>query len=137
ATPKTSNPLPRFALVAGATAALVEASTAEGLPLLPGAATASEAMALLSQGFDMLKFFPAEAAGGAAFLKALASPLPQIAFCPTGGITAENAPRYLSLPNVPCAGGSWVAPQDLQATGDWDAIAALARAAAKLGRGPA
>jgi 2-dehydro-3-deoxyphosphogluconate aldolase/(4S)-4-hydroxy-2-oxoglutarate aldolase len=90
-------------------------------------------MALLARGFDMLKFFPAEAAGGAPFLKALASPLPQIAFCPTGGVTPRNAPDYLALPNVPCAGGSWVAPKDRLAAGDWDGVTALAREAAKLG----
>jgi 2-dehydro-3-deoxyphosphogluconate aldolase/(4S)-4-hydroxy-2-oxoglutarate aldolase len=122
----------RFGVSPGATDALVEACIAEGLPLLPGAATASEAMALLARGFDMLKFFPAEAAGGAAFLKALASPLPQIAFCPTGGVTPENARDYLSLPNVLCAGGSWVAPAAMQEAGDWAGITARAREAAKL-----
>jgi 2-dehydro-3-deoxyphosphogluconate aldolase/(4S)-4-hydroxy-2-oxoglutarate aldolase len=122
----------RFGVSPGATDALVEACIAEGLPLLPGAATASEAMALLARGFDMLKFFPAEAAGGAAFLKALAAPLPQIAFCPTGGVTPENARQYLSLPNVLCAGGSWVAPPAMQGAGDWAGIAARAREAAKL-----
>jgi 2-dehydro-3-deoxyphosphogluconate aldolase/(4S)-4-hydroxy-2-oxoglutarate aldolase len=122
----------RFGVSPGATDVLVEACIAEGLPLLPGAATASEAMALLARGFDMLKFFPAEAAGGAAFLKALAAPLPQIAFCPTGGVTPENARQYLSLPNVLCAGGSWVAPPAMQEAGDWAGIAARAREAAKL-----
>jgi 2-dehydro-3-deoxyphosphogluconate aldolase/(4S)-4-hydroxy-2-oxoglutarate aldolase len=123
----------RFGVSPGATDTLVEACIAEGLPLLPGAATASEAMGLLARGYDMLKFFPAEAAGGVALLKALAAPLPQISFCPTGGVTPENAGAYLALPNVPCAGGSWVAPRKMQETGDWDGIAALARAAAKLG----
>jgi 2-dehydro-3-deoxyphosphogluconate aldolase/(4S)-4-hydroxy-2-oxoglutarate aldolase len=123
----------RFGVSPGATDALVEACIAEGLPLLPGAATASEAMALLGKGYDMLKFFPAEAAGGAAFLKALASPLPQIAFCPTGGVSPGNARDYLSLPNVPCAGGSWVAPRAMQEAGDWAGISGLAREAAKLG----
>jgi 2-dehydro-3-deoxyphosphogluconate aldolase/(4S)-4-hydroxy-2-oxoglutarate aldolase len=123
----------RFGVSPGATAALVEACIAEGLPLLPGAATASEAMGLLARGFDMMKFFPAEAAGGVAFLKALASPLPQIAFCPTGGVTPENAGEYLSLPNVLCAGGSWVAPRAMQEAGDWAGITALAREAARLG----
>ncbi|GAB4305438.1 MAG: bifunctional 4-hydroxy-2-oxoglutarate aldolase/2-dehydro-3-deoxy-phosphogluconate aldolase [Roseovarius sp.] len=126
----------RFGVSPGATDALLAACEEEELPLLPGAATASEAMGLLARGYDMLKFFPAEAAGGAAALKALGGPLPQIAFCPTGGINPTNAPRYLALDNVACAGGSWVAPDDLVARGDWAAIEALARAAARLG-GPA
>lgn len=122
----------KFGVSPGATDALIEACIEEGLPLLPGAATASEAMRLLERGYDMLKFFPAEAAGGAAYLKSLAGPLPQVAFCPTGGVSADNAPGYLSLPNVICAGGSWVAPSAMQAEGDWDGIGALARAAAAL-----
>lgn len=122
-----------FGVAPGATAALVAACVAEGLPLLPGAATASEAMALLAQGYDMLKFFPAGPAGGPAYLKALAGPLPQIAFCPTGGVSPQNARDYLALPNVLCAGGSWVAPADKVAAGDWAGITALAREAAALG----
>jgi 2-dehydro-3-deoxyphosphogluconate aldolase/(4S)-4-hydroxy-2-oxoglutarate aldolase len=122
-----------FGVSPGATEPLLAACEAEDLPLLPGAATASEAMRLLARGYDMLKFFPAEAAGGAPALKALAAPLPQIAFCPTGGITQANAPAYLALPNVLCAGGSWVAPKDLMAARDWPAIEALARQAAQLG----
>ena len=123
----------KFGVSPGVTDALIDACAAADLPLLPGAATSSEAMRLLDHGYDMLKFFPAEAAGGAAFLKALAGPLPQIAFCPTGGVTTENARDYLALPNVLCAGGSWVAPASLQQSGDWDGIEALAREAAKLG----
>jgi 2-dehydro-3-deoxyphosphogluconate aldolase/(4S)-4-hydroxy-2-oxoglutarate aldolase len=123
-----------FGVSPGATPELVAACIAEELPLLPGAATASEAMALLAQGYDMLKFFPAEAAGGARWLKSVAGPLPQVAFCPTGGITAGNARDYLALPNVPCAGGSWVAPAERVAAGDWPAIEALAREAAALPR---
>jgi 2-dehydro-3-deoxyphosphogluconate aldolase/(4S)-4-hydroxy-2-oxoglutarate aldolase len=124
----------KFGVSPGATDTLIAACVAEELPLLPGAATASEAMSLLEKGYDMLKFFPAEAAGGAAMLKSLGGPLPQISFCPTGGVSPENAPRYLSLPNVLCAGGSWVAPRDLVEAGDWDAIEALAREAAALPR---
>ena len=90
-------------------------------------------MRLLARGYDMLKFFPAEAAGGVAALKALGGPLPQIGFCPTGGINPANAETYLALDNVLCAGGSWVAPEDLVARGDWAGIEALARAAARLG----
>ncbi|WP_298801594.1 bifunctional 4-hydroxy-2-oxoglutarate aldolase/2-dehydro-3-deoxy-phosphogluconate aldolase [uncultured Lentibacter sp.] len=122
-----------FGVSPGATDALLAACEAEGLPLLPGAATASEAMRLLARGYDMLKFFPAEASGGAPALKAIGAPLPQISFCPTGGISPENAPAYLSLPNVLCAGGSWVAPHDLVAKGDWEGIEALAQKAARLG----
>jgi 2-dehydro-3-deoxyphosphogluconate aldolase/(4S)-4-hydroxy-2-oxoglutarate aldolase len=123
----------RFGVSPGATPRLIEACIAEDLPLIPGAATASEVMALFEQGYDMLKFFPAEAAGGAAALKAIGAPIPQVAFCPTGGVTPENAPDYLALSNVICAGGSWVAPKALVAAGDWTAIEALARDAAGLG----
>ena len=123
-----------FGVSPGTTDALIAACEAEELPLLPGAATATEAMALYERGYDMLKFFPAQASGGAAKLKAIAGPLPQISFCPTGGITPANAESYLSLPNVICAGGSWVAPRDLVEAGDWSAIKALAQAAAALPR---
>lgn len=124
-----------FGVSPGATDALLDACETEGLPLLPGAATASEAMTLLARGYDMLKFFPAGAAGGAPALKAIGGPLPQIAFCPTGGVSADNAQSYLALPNVPCAGGSWVAPPGLMARGDWAGIEALARDASRLGPG--
>jgi len=127
----------RFGVSPGATPRLIAACIAEGLPLLPGAATASEVMALYDQGYDMLKFFPAEAAGGAPALKAIGAPIPQVSFCPTGGVTPQNAPDYLALPNVVCAGGSWVAPKDRVEAGDWAAIEALARAAAMLAQPPA
>ncbi|MBL3562856.1 bifunctional 4-hydroxy-2-oxoglutarate aldolase/2-dehydro-3-deoxy-phosphogluconate aldolase, partial [Rhodovulum sulfidophilum] len=123
-----------FGVSPGATPALLDAARAGDLPLLPGAATATEAMILLERGYTVQKFFPAEAAGGAPALKALASPLPQIRFCPTGGVSPANAASYLSLPNVICAGGSWIAPKDKVAAGDWDAITALAREAAALPR---
>ena len=122
-----------FGVSPGATDALIAACEEEGLPLLPGAATASEAMALLARGYDMLKFFPAEASGGAPALKAIGAPLPQISFCPTGGVSPGNAQSYLSLSNVVCAGGSWVAPKDLVEAEKWSEIEALAREAAKLG----
>ncbi|MEM1352476.1 MAG: bifunctional 4-hydroxy-2-oxoglutarate aldolase/2-dehydro-3-deoxy-phosphogluconate aldolase [Pseudomonadota bacterium] len=122
----------KFGVSPGATTALMEACEAEGLPLLPGAATASEAMRLLERGYDMLKFFPAEASGGAPALKAIGAPLPQISFCPTGGVSPANAQTYLSLPNVVCAGGSWVAPSTHVEAGDWGEITALAADAAKL-----
>lgn len=124
----------RFGVSPGATPRLIAASIEIGLPLLPGAATASEVMALWEQGYDMMKFFPAEAAGGAPALKAIGAPIPQVSFCPTGGITLANAPSYLALPNVICAGGSWVAPKDMIASGDWAGITALAAAAAALAR---
>jgi 2-dehydro-3-deoxyphosphogluconate aldolase/(4S)-4-hydroxy-2-oxoglutarate aldolase len=123
-----------FGVSPGATDKLLQAAEDLDLPMLPGAATASEAMRLLERGYDMLKFFPAEASGGAPALKALASPLPQIRFCPTGGVSIANAESYLSLPNVVCAGGSWVAPDALVRAGDWAAITELARAASQLGR---
>lgn len=123
-----------FGVSPGATNELIAACEAEGLPLLPGAATASEAMCLLARGYDMLKFFPAEASGGAPALRALGAPLPQITFCPTGGISAANASSYLSLQNVLCAGGSWVAPKDLVSARKWTEIEILARNAANLGK---
>jgi 2-dehydro-3-deoxyphosphogluconate aldolase/(4S)-4-hydroxy-2-oxoglutarate aldolase len=123
-----------FAVSPGATDRLLSACEERALPLLPGAATATEAMRLLERGYTMQKFFPAEVAGGAAALRALAAPLPQIGFCPTGGIGPANAAAYLALPNVTCVGGSWVAPADLIAAGDWEGIEALARAAANLPR---
>ncbi|RFU12007.1 bifunctional 4-hydroxy-2-oxoglutarate aldolase/2-dehydro-3-deoxy-phosphogluconate aldolase [Rhodobacteraceae bacterium W635] len=124
----------RFGVSPGATDRLLDACEEADLPLLPGAATASEAMRLFERGYDMLKFFPAEAAGGAPALKAIGAPIPQVAFCPTGGISIKNANDYLSLPNVLCAGGSWVAPKDAVAAGDWARIEALAREAAALPR---
>ena len=123
-----------FGVSPGATDTLLSAAEEEGLAMLPGAATSSEAMALLKQGYSMLKFFPAEASGGAPALKSFASPLPQISFCPTGGVSSSNASDYLSLPNVVCAGGSWVAPTDLVQAGDWAGIEELARAASQLSR---
>jgi len=124
----------KFGVSPGATDILLQAAEDMDLAMLPGAATASEAMRLLERGYDMLKFFPAEASGGAPALKSLASPLPQIRFCPTGGVSTANAESYLSLPNVVCAGGSWVAPDALVRQGDWAAITELARAASQLGR---
>jgi 2-dehydro-3-deoxyphosphogluconate aldolase/(4S)-4-hydroxy-2-oxoglutarate aldolase len=123
----------QFGVSPGATDALLNACEAEGLPLLPGAATATEAMALLARGYDMQKFFPAEASGCAPALAAIGAPLPQITFCPTGGINVDNAAQYLSLSNVLCVGGSWIAPRDLVEAEDWDVITELARAAVKIG----
>jgi len=123
-----------FGVAPGATDKLLDAAEEIGLPLLPGAATASEVMRLYERGFDMLKFFPAEASGGAPALKAIGAPIPQVSFCPTGGISTKNAQDYLSLPNVMCCGGSWVAPKALVEAGDWAAITEIARAAAALPR---
>lgn len=125
-----------FGVSPGVTEALIDACEAEELPLLAGTATIGEAMRMLERGYDVLKFFPAEASGGAAALKAFAGPLPQVSYCPTGGITPQNAPGYLKLPNVLCVGGSWVADPARMREGDWKGIAELARAASKLGTAP-
>ena len=126
-----------FMVSPGGSPELLDAAENCAVPLLPGAATASEAMTLLERGCRFQKFFPAEQAGGAAYLKALSSPLAAIRFCPTGGISANNAGDYLSLPNVVCVGGSWVAPGDAVKSGDWGRVEELARAASLLGRGRA
>jgi 2-dehydro-3-deoxyphosphogluconate aldolase / (4S)-4-hydroxy-2-oxoglutarate aldolase len=122
----------RFAVSPGVTPRLLDAAEDVPLALLPGAATASEAMGLLERGYRHLKFFPAVPAGGARLLAAWAGPLPQLRFCPTGGISAASAAEFLALPNVLCVGGSWLTPADKLATGDWAGIEALARAAANL-----
>ena len=124
----------QFGVSPGATDILLAACEQEELPLLPGAATASEAMRLSERGYNMLKFFPAQAIGGAPALGAIGGPLPQISFCPTGGVNPGNAEQYLSLPNVVCAGGSWVAPAKLIASESWADIQALARSASMLAR---
>jgi len=121
-----------LAVSPGATPSLIEGCADAGIDLLPGATSASEAMVLLEQGFDTLKFFPAVPAGGAPFLKSLASPLPQITFCPTGGITQQTAPDFLSLDNVSCVGGSWIASRGDIANKDFATITARASAAVEL-----
>ena len=123
-----------FGVSPGATDRILDACEANGLPLLPGAATASEAMRLLERGYSVQKFFPAEASGGAAALKAIGAPIPQVRFCPTGGVSLKNASDYLSLPNVLCAGGSWVAPKDAVDARDWARVETLAREASQLAR---
>ena len=122
----------RFGVSPGATPKLLDACEAADLPTLPGAATATEAMALLERGYRFQKFFPAEPAGGTAYLLSLASPLPQIKFCPTGGINLQNAGSYLKLTNVITIGGSWMAPKKLIEAKDWAGIEKLAREAAAL-----
>jgi 2-dehydro-3-deoxyphosphogluconate aldolase/(4S)-4-hydroxy-2-oxoglutarate aldolase len=124
----------KFIVSPGGTKEVFAAARASEVPLLPGAITPSEMMAALEEGLDFLKFFPAEQAGGAAFLKSLASPFGGLSFCPTGGISAKNAADYLALPNVTCVGGSWVAPDEAVKTGDWVLIEKLAREAAGLAK---
>lgn len=124
----------RFAVSPGATPALLDAAEAVGLPLLPGAANAGQVMALAERGYLRQKLFPAEASGGVPLLKSLGEPIPQVRFCPTGGIDAAKAPTYLALKNVVCVGGSWVAPKDAVEAGDWARIEKLAAGAAALGR---
>ncbi|GAA4242230.1 bifunctional 4-hydroxy-2-oxoglutarate aldolase/2-dehydro-3-deoxy-phosphogluconate aldolase [Actinomadura meridiana] len=125
----------RFLVSPGCTSRLQAAMAATGLPFLPGVATASEALALLESGITAMKFFPAEAAGGIGYLNSLRGPLPQIRFCPTGGVGPKNAADYLALENVGCVGGSWVTPADAVRDGDWDRVRALAAEAAALRTG--
>jgi 2-dehydro-3-deoxyphosphogluconate aldolase/(4S)-4-hydroxy-2-oxoglutarate aldolase len=122
----------QFLVSPGATPALLAGMAETGLPFLPGTATVSEVLAVLEAGFEEMKFFPAEASGGAAFLRAVSAPVPMARFCPTGGITADTARSYLDLPNVGCVGGTWITPADAIARGDWARIEELARAAAAL-----
>ncbi|MEV5300029.1 bifunctional 4-hydroxy-2-oxoglutarate aldolase/2-dehydro-3-deoxy-phosphogluconate aldolase [Amycolatopsis methanolica] len=121
-----------FLVTPGCTDRLLEAVSGTGLPFLPGASTVSEAMRVAEHGITALKFFPAEASGGAAYLKALGGPLPQLRFCPTGGVTVQNAPTYLALSTVGCVGGTWLTPKDAVAAGDFGRIEQLAREAAAL-----
>lgn len=123
----------RFLVSPGWTDALLGAMRGSGVPFLPGVSTTSEVVALLERGVREMKFFPAQAAGGTAYLRSLAGPLPQARFCPTGGIGPETAPEYLSLPNVGCVGGSWMIPAEAVTAGDWGRIEELARSAAGLG----
>lgn len=122
----------RFLVSPGLTEPLARAAADLGVPLLPGVATAADIMRGLDLGLTRFKFFPAETSGGAAAVKAFGGPFAQVRFCPTGGITPANAPSYLSLGNVACVGGSWLAPADALAAGDWARVTDLARAAATL-----
>ena len=121
-----------FGVAPGSTDEVLDAALEVGLPMLPGAITPSEVMNLLGKGYDMLKFFPAELAGGAKMLKAFSGVMMAARFCPTGGISLKNANDYLSLPNIVCVGGSWVADSALMKAGKWDEITALAREASSL-----
>lgn len=122
----------RFLVSPGWTDRLLDAMKASGVPFLPGVSTTSEVVALLERGVTEMKFFPAEAAGGTAYLKALSAPLPQARFCPTGGVSLASAPSYLALPNVGCVGGSWMVPADAVAAKDWARVERLAGEAAAL-----
>jgi 2-dehydro-3-deoxyphosphogluconate aldolase/(4S)-4-hydroxy-2-oxoglutarate aldolase len=122
----------KFLVSPGTDGVLAETFTEIEIPVIPGCATVSEAMVLADLGFTFLKFFPAEASGGTAWLKAVAGPMPHLHFCPTGGIDMSNARDYLALPNVAAVGGSWVTPKDLLAKGDFARITALAREASGL-----
>jgi len=122
----------KFAVSPGATKTLLDAVADAGIAPLPGIATVSEGMELIERGYSFAKFFPAEPAGGAAYLSAIASPLPQLTFCPTGGITLDTAAKYLKLANVVCIGGSWMAGRQAIAAADWPAITRAAQEAAAL-----
>ncbi|KZN36452.1 bifunctional 4-hydroxy-2-oxoglutarate aldolase/2-dehydro-3-deoxy-phosphogluconate aldolase [Pseudoalteromonas luteoviolacea] len=121
-----------FMVSPGVSSELLELAKSTDIPFLPGAATPSEAMELAAHGFKFLKFFPAEAAGGAPMLKSIGGPLPQVTFCPTGGISLESAPKYLALKNVICVGGTWMLDKALIANKDWQAIEALAKQASEV-----
>ena len=122
----------RFGVSPGWSPGLAAAVVARGLPFLPGVATATEAMHALGDGFTLLKLFPAEAVGGARLLSSLYAPIPDLVFCPTGGIDAAKAPTYLALPNVLCVGGSWMLPKAALESGDYAKVEELARAASAL-----
>ncbi|MGO4388236.1 bifunctional 4-hydroxy-2-oxoglutarate aldolase/2-dehydro-3-deoxy-phosphogluconate aldolase [Microvirga sp. 2YAF29] len=122
----------KFIVTPGTPPKLAEALSLSPIPVMPGCATVSEAMTLSSLGFQILKFFPAAASGGTAWLKGIQGPLPQLSFCPTGGIDVANAASYLALPNVACVGGTWVAPADALKSGDMAAVRRLASQAAGL-----
>ncbi|GAU69390.1 2-keto-3-deoxy-6-phosphogluconate/4-hydroxy-2-oxoglutarate aldolase [Streptomyces sp. NBRC 110611] len=122
----------RFLVSPGWSPRLLRAMRDSGVPFLPGVSTASEVVTLLDEGITEMKFFPAEAAGGTAYLKSLAAPLPRARFCPTGGISLASAPSYLALPNVGCVGGTWMLPADALAAKDWPRVERLAREAAAL-----
>lgn len=123
----------RFLVSPGTTPRLLDAMEDSGLDLLPGTSSISEMLAVAERGHTAMKFFPAEAAGGRPYLKAVAGPLPELRFCPTGGVTVDSAPDFLALPNVACVGGTWLTPADAVAAGDFDKIRELACAAAALG----
>ena len=122
----------QFGVSPGLTPAMIQAAHETKLPLLPGVFTPSDVIAARMAGFSQLKLFPAQQAGGIGMLKALGGPFPDVMFCPTGGVSAENAPDFLALPNVACVGGSWLAPKAAVVAGDWGKIMALAKEASAL-----
>lgn len=122
----------RFAVSPGLTPALIEAAQETQLPLLPGVMTPSDTIAARLAGWSALKLFPAQQAGGVGMLKALRGPFPDVLFCPTGGVSPDNAREFLALPNVACVGGSWLTPRDALVAGEWDKITALAQEASAL-----
>ncbi|WP_210496697.1 bifunctional 4-hydroxy-2-oxoglutarate aldolase/2-dehydro-3-deoxy-phosphogluconate aldolase [Microvirga antarctica] len=122
----------KFIVTPGTPTRLAEDLAEASIPVMPGCATVSEALSLAAMGFEILKFFPAAASGGAAWLKSVRGPLPAVSFCPTGGIDLQTAPTYLSLPNVICVGGTWVTPMDALRAGDFARIGTLAAGAARL-----
>ncbi|MEX6508382.1 bifunctional 4-hydroxy-2-oxoglutarate aldolase/2-dehydro-3-deoxy-phosphogluconate aldolase [Jiella sp. M17.18] len=124
----------QYVVSPGATMELLDAAKDSDVPFLPGAATPSEMMAMMQEGYEVLKFFPAEQVGGAKLLKSIAPVFPALRFCPTGGISMDNVGSYFALPNVVCVGGSWVAPKDMVASGDWAGITQLAKEASALQR---
>lgn len=124
-----------FVVTPGTPFSLIDAVEDLGLPVLPGAGTVTEMMRLRDLGITLQKFFPAEASGGTAFLRAVGGPLPELQFCPTGGISALNGAEYVALPNVACVGGSWLTPEDAVTSGDWSRIERLAREASALTAG--
>jgi len=121
-----------FGVSPGLTSSLIEAAKKSGLPLLPGVMTPSEVLAAREAGFRQLKLFPAMQAGGVGMLGAIGGPLPDVTFCPTGGISIDTAAQFLACKNVACVGGSWLTPKDALLAGDWARITALAKAAAAL-----
>jgi 2-dehydro-3-deoxyphosphogluconate aldolase/(4S)-4-hydroxy-2-oxoglutarate aldolase len=123
----------QFGVSPGITSSIINACEKEGLPLLAGVSTVSEAMQMLERGYETLKFFPAEVSGGVNALKAIAGPLPEVKFCPTGGVNHNNAENYLLQKNVVCVGGSWMAPQDMIEKKEWSTIRSMAETASKIG----
>jgi 2-dehydro-3-deoxyphosphogluconate aldolase/(4S)-4-hydroxy-2-oxoglutarate aldolase len=123
-----------FLVSPGVTPALLTSMLSLDVPVLPGVATVGEVLAVLEQGLDAMKFFPAGPAGGPSYLAAIGAPIPHVQFCPTGGISLASAPEYLKLPNVACVGGSWLTPADAVAAKDWARITSLAGGAAALAR---
>ncbi len=121
-----------FLVSPGVTDSLIDAAISTGVPILPGVISPSEAMRLMEKGITEMKFFPAEAAGGVPMIKSIGGPLPQLTFCPTGGVNPQNAVDYLKQKNVACVGGSWMAPADLVDTGNWEEITRRAKEAAAI-----